>query len=308
VVVPNYNYARYLKERLDSIVRQTYPIFELIVLDDASTDDSVQVLRELLPGYPVDSRLVVNESNGGSVFAQWRRGAELARGELLWIAEADDLADPRFLETTVAAFDDPAMVLSYCQSRQLGTDGTVVCEHYLDYTADVSEDKWLRPYVADGRDEIRAALAVKNTIPNVSGVVFRREALLLALAECETRLPEFRVAGDWLVYVRLLALGRIAFTPEPLNAHRRHQESVTLASFGASQLREILTMQRLVEREFGVASAIAGAPARYAEVLYQQFGLASPKAPRLVDHPQFALHSGARAKAATTCQLQSGLP
>ena len=68
VVVPNYNYARYIKRRLESVVRQTYPIYELIVLDDASSDESVKLIRqkiaEVKRRYPkLRVRIVENEKN-----------------------------------------------------------------------------------------------------------------------------------------------------------------------------------------------------------------------------------------------------
>ena len=99
VIVPNYNYARYLKARIDSILNQTFQDFELILLDDCSTDNSAEVL-EGYRTHPLVAHLVVNTQNTGSPFAQWFRGIGLAQGEYIWIAESDDLAEPTFLETT----------------------------------------------------------------------------------------------------------------------------------------------------------------------------------------------------------------
>lgn len=100
VVVPNYNYARYLDARLSSILNQTFQDFELILLDDASTDNSLEVLDRYKDD-PHVSHFVVNEQNTGSPFKQWMKGILLAKGEWVWIAEADDLCEPTFLETCV---------------------------------------------------------------------------------------------------------------------------------------------------------------------------------------------------------------
>ena len=86
VVVPNYNYARYIEKRLDSIVRQTYPIYELIVLDDCSSDNSVEVIERKLAKinkqYPeIKTRIVKNEKNSGKAMQQWKKGFELATGD-----------------------------------------------------------------------------------------------------------------------------------------------------------------------------------------------------------------------------------
>jgi glycosyltransferase involved in cell wall biosynthesis len=90
VVVPNYNYAKYLPERIRSIAVQDYPIYELIILDDHSSDNSLEVIHELANNLDFDTLVVANETNSGSVFKQWSTGAALARGDLLWIAEADE--------------------------------------------------------------------------------------------------------------------------------------------------------------------------------------------------------------------------
>jgi glycosyltransferase involved in cell wall biosynthesis/ubiquinone/menaquinone biosynthesis C-methylase UbiE len=288
VIVPNYNYSRYLRERLESIAKQTYPIFEIIFLDDASTDDSVSVAREILSSLNVDVRITVNTENSGSVFKQWRKGVELARGELVWIAEADDLADPRFLQTLVSFYEDHSVVLAYCQSKQMAADGTILCEHYLDYTRDISSDKWSKPYTEEGLTEIQTALAVKNTIPNVSAVLFSKDALLAALTTTDQELLNYRVAGDWVAYIEMLKRGRIAFTPTALNSHRRHQSGVTIGSFDISQLREIVRVQRKVQCEFRVNNKTRELADSYAQRLFVDFGLASRSTNNYRQHPVIA--------------------
>lgn len=96
VIVPNYNHAPYLKERLDSIYQQTYQNIEVILLDDFSSDNSVEVLKQYARKYPHNTRLIVNEENSGKVFRQWNKGLSLAKGELIWIAESDDYCDVNF--------------------------------------------------------------------------------------------------------------------------------------------------------------------------------------------------------------------
>src|SRR5271166_9524 len=79
VVTPNYNHARYLPQRLNSILAQTYQDFELIILDNASTDNS----REVIELYVKDPRVtaIVNAENNGSTFKQWKLGLSHANGE-----------------------------------------------------------------------------------------------------------------------------------------------------------------------------------------------------------------------------------
>lgn len=273
VIVPNYNYAHYLGGRLDTILHQTYPIHELIVLDDCSTDGSVAVIEELQKWFPINIIVLKNEQNSGSVFRQWEKGVSVATGELVWIAEADDLSEPTFLEVVSRPFLDPEVVLSYCQSKQIDSDGYTTSNDYLLYTSDVSNEKWLYEYKEDGIKEVIEALSIKNTIPNVSAVVFRRDKLLKVITEGIELISNKRIAGDWLTYCLLLDQGKIAFNPQSLNLHRRHANSVTIGSACKQHLREVLEVQKFVREKHETSGAINLAAMEYAKRLYLQFGL-----------------------------------
>ncbi|GAB2497605.1 glycoside hydrolase family 99-like domain-containing protein [Arenimonas alkanexedens] len=273
VVVPNYNYARYLEARLRSIASQTLPVYEIIVLDDASSDGSLDLLQSLRAGLSPEPRVVVNTQNSGSVFRQWLRGLELATGDYVWIAEADDLAHPGLLEALVGAMaKDPSIVMSYCQSEQMDPDGQMLAPDYLEYTRDVSPDRWSRAYVAEGEDEA-ACLGVKNVVPNVSAVVFRREPLLEVLREGIDEIADYSIAGDWVVYLRLLARGRACFEPTAFNRHRRHSSSVTIASAADKHLDEVSRAQAEAQRLFPIDEGVRRAAGDYLAVLRAQFGL-----------------------------------
>lgn len=278
VVVPNYNYARYLSERLGTIANQTLPVYEIIVLDDASKDDSVEVLRDLQSTLSVPLRVVASRDNSGSVFRQWLKGSELARGNFVWIAEADDLSDPDFLATVVPAFDDDSVVMSYSQSKQIDELGDVLADDYLDYVADVGADRWRQPFVATLQDELDHGLGVKNTIPNVSAVVFRREALLRTLHEDIGQICSYRIAGDWMAYLGVLGKGKLAFNPASANRHRRHSGSVTIGSDNLPHLREVMRIQQHVRNHYGLSAPAQIQARAYVEQLYRYFGLDSEQA------------------------------
>jgi O-antigen biosynthesis protein len=272
VVVPNYNYAQHMQRRLESIAAQSLPAYELIVLDDHSEDASVQVIASALERMDCDSRLVVNAENSGSVFRQWAKGARLAQGDLLWIAEADDIAEPAFLATLADGFRHAEVVMAYCQSKQIDQNGTLLAPDYLEYTKDISE-AWRTSYLQDGSDEVRDALSIKNTIPNVSAVLFRREALLKALDGIGDALFSYQVAGDWLVYVHALRHGSIYYHATALNSHRRHTGSVTNSTNTQRHVQEVADVQE-------VALAVAGYPESavrrsrgYLDRLHEHFGI-----------------------------------
>jgi len=219
VVVPNYNYARFLIRRMDSILNQTFTDLEVIFLDDASTDDSRAVVQQYAGNPRV--RMVFNETNTGSPFTQWNRGVALARGEYVWIAEADDFAEADFLERLVPLLDgDRDLGLVYCQSRLVDEDdretGTM-----LPYTDRLWPGRWAESFRNRGRDEVARYLVHRCTIPNASAVLFRRSAFLDAGgAEAGMRL-----CGDWMTYVRILKRWDLYFLAANLNHFRTHAQA-----------------------------------------------------------------------------------
>ncbi|MHC4885193.1 MAG: glycosyltransferase [Planctomycetota bacterium] len=275
-IVPNYNYARYLEQRLRSICEQTYPVSEVVVLDDASTDNSIEVITSYLDSVgSMPSRLLRNERNSGSAFAQWSKGAVAARGEYPWICEADDYADARFLESVIPKFADEKVVIAYTQSRMVDDAGKPLSSSYLKYTDDISRDKWLSDYCSDGRNELANALAIKNTIPSVSGVLFRKKELQAALAQSHGELSRLPTAGDWLIYSEILKMGKICFLCKQLNYHRVHERTLRSSTRTAVQMAEVLYMQKRIAALVPTNNAVAEKAARYGRRVYRHLRLAS---------------------------------
>jgi glycosyltransferase involved in cell wall biosynthesis len=252
VIVPNYNYSRYLKARLQSIAAQDYPVYEIIILDDCSSDDSVSVARRFAGDCGIPVCISVNEKNSGSVFSQWAKGMRMARGDHIWIAEADDQCEREFLAETMKGFSDPGVVLSYCQSKQMDENGRITAKDYLYYTDDIDRIKWKADYTRPGIDEIEDTLAVKNTIPNVSGTVFKKFDISEALVD----MKQFKVAGDLYFYVWLLKEGKIHYSPKSLNIHRRHSGGVTISGNAQGHFDEIVRMQDYIMEHFTVDDVI----------------------------------------------------
>lgn len=289
VIVPNYNHAPYLEERLRSIFGQSYLPYEILFLDDASSDASVEAARRLGEESPVPFRLVVNEANSGSTFRQWLRGIDLATGDLVWIAESDDSCRPELLERLVAEFRDPGVMLAFCQSSVIGPDGRRYAEDYLFATEDLAPTRWRSHYVAPGAEEVEIALSQRNTIPNASAVVFRRAAEL----EEREDLERLRLGGDWLFYAMRIRRGKIAFVPEPLNAHRHHERTVRHAFERAVLLfEEQLAVKARIFESFPVsASAISGSVARSLVEYNDRLGEMVPR-PAMTEHPRLAAAIG----------------
>jgi len=280
-VIPNYNYGSYIKDRIRSVIEQGYPVYEVIILDDASTDNSVSVIKDMIHGQDIDCKLIINSDNSGNVFKQWAKGVALSTGDYVWIAEADDLSETGFLSEVIRPCDNENVVLSYCQSKQMDEHGEILCPNYREYVKDVSADKWHDYYINNGRSEIRDALAIKNTIPNVSGVVFKRQDIKEVLDRHIDEVKKYKVAGDWVTYIHVLDRGSIAYSPRELNLHRRHQSGLTISTFGLFQLEEIMSVQKTVRDLFSPSSDAIIKAKSYDDSLYEQFNLSTDEEPTI---------------------------
>lgn len=243
VIVPNYNYANYIVDRLKSIDNQSYPIYEIIYLDDASTDNSNENVNKYIKSSYSDIVLEINKQNSGNVFKQWKKGIDKAKGDYIWIAEADDLSDEYFLENVMKGFEYDNIVISYSQSNQINEYGTIIEDSYLNYTNDIDIHKWKIDYYNNGIDEIKTCMSIKNTIPNVSGAVFKN---LQNMKEICEEVDKYKVGGDWIFYIKLLEVGDIYFCSKSLNYHRRHEESIVKTLDNSIHFNEIVTIQNYI--------------------------------------------------------------
>lgn len=246
-VVPNYNYAQYIEQRLASVFAQSYPVFETVLLDDNSSDDSVVLAERMAHKTGRKLHVVCSDVNSGSVFTQWRRAATLARGNLLWIAEADDSANSEFVKSLVEAFD-PNTAMAFCDSNQIGANGEHVSKSYQHYFATVDARLFAQNFTMSGQLFAAQALAVKNVIMNVSGVVWDRTMLDKCFSTTSAELDDYQLVGDWRLYLELLSRTdvNIAFVADALNIHRRHGASVTTALDTEQHLAEIAAMHEYV--------------------------------------------------------------
>ncbi len=276
VVVPSYNYARYMHQRLASIFAQGHPVAEVIVLDDASSDDSVAQARACALEWGRQVRIVARKTNSGSVFRQWQRAVAEASGDWVWIAEADDSADPRLLETLTQALDAaPDAVLAFCDSRSVDADGNPVSDSYKSYYATTVGTALDTDGLHDGPDFVRTILGERNLILNASGVLFQKKALRSALARLGDDLLSFRVAGDWRLYIELLSQpgAQVAYVADPLNVHRRHGDSTTHRLAAQKHLGEIARIHRLIGQQPAVLDEDRMKQRAYRTQLAEQFGL-----------------------------------
>jgi glycosyltransferase involved in cell wall biosynthesis len=247
IILPNYNHAKYLRQRIASVFAQTYQDFEIILLDDASTDESKTIIEEFRTN-PKISVVNINTLNSNSPFRQWEKGISLAKGKYIWIAETDDYCEPEFLQSATKVLEGTACVdLFYCQSKQVNESNEIIGDYYY-YTAEMPDYNWQSDFTAEGDKFIKDVLSRKNAIVNASAVVFRKNKITFSFGP----FTKFSTCGDWLFWINYLRNSSLYYCSTPLNYFRTHGSSTrnlpTWGKLAIRELEEIAIKQFLVEQ------------------------------------------------------------
>jgi glycosyltransferase involved in cell wall biosynthesis/ubiquinone/menaquinone biosynthesis C-methylase UbiE len=225
-IVPNFNHSRYLPQRLDSILAQTYPLVDILVLDDHSSDDSRSVIEAYVNRFPKRIRAVYNTENSGNVFRQWQKGHSLAKGDLVWICESDDFCEPTFVERMINAFRDPSVMMAFGRIQFANSQGEYFAglDHYRE---DSEPGIWEARLTRPAAEWFRGGFGVKNVIANVGGSLWRRFEISDQVWE-EAR--SYKIMGDWYLYSAIAAGGQIAYEPSSVSYFRIHDSNTSGSS------------------------------------------------------------------------------
>lgn len=242
IIVPNYNHAKFLAQRIESILSQSYQDFEIILLDDCSTDNSREIIEQYRTN-PKITHIVYNEKNSGNTFRQWKKGFDLAIGDYIWIAESDDFATPNFLETIMHYFfNSPSIVLAYTNSKLVDCSNKI-----LKLDLDYWESSKKGADIISAKSFIKKKMLYRNNIYNASAVVFKRDVLQNINMEY---IYNYKLCGDWLFWCLVIYNGEICHIYDKYNYFRQHDQKVTPKSVkagldiseGFSVFRHILTL------------------------------------------------------------------
>lgn len=217
VIIPNYNHARYLDQRIQSVLNQTYQNFEVIILDDCSPDNGAsKTLIEKYRSDPKVSKVIYNEFNSGNTFLQWQKGMELSKGNYIWIAESDDYCEPTFLENICRCIEKyPNAGVLQSASKYVDEEGNAI---YPDTTYSSKIE------VYDGIEYIKKFFYYSNLhIPNASAVVFNKSIA----QSIPTDYQKMVAAGDRLFWIFMLEKTSICQVIKPLNCFRQHNNKVS---------------------------------------------------------------------------------
>lgn len=203
IIIPNYNYAKYIARTIDSALAQTYPNIEVVVVDDESKDDSLDVLEEF------GSRIKVIAQTNQGVSAARNNGVAASSGELVAFLDADDLWSPEKLERQMAIIDRDAEIgLVHCWMTYIDTEDKPMGQ-MADGTAGQIAAEILR---FDGGGVIGAgstSLIPRRVFDEVGGFDVRMST-----------------AADWDISYRIAARYKIGMVCEPLVQYRIHNSNM----------------------------------------------------------------------------------
>ena len=202
VVIPSYNCGRFLADAIDSVLRQSYPAREIIVVDDGSTDDSRQVLER----YGERVRVVAQRNQG--VSAARNTGIEHSRGELVAFLDADDMWHPDKLAKQVPLFGSPTVGLVYCAVQYVDESGRPLGTNFTGRRGRV----------------LREIALLRGTVVLAGGstAMVRRECF----AKAGGFDREMSTAADWDMWRRIACYWEVDVAREPLMQYRLRPASM----------------------------------------------------------------------------------
>jgi glycosyltransferase involved in cell wall biosynthesis len=224
VILPSYNNEEFLNDRLTTIYNQTYPPHEVIIIDDASTDNSVLVIQNYIDKYPnIKSKLIINPKNLGSGYYNWIEGIKLATGDLIWIAESDDYCKLDFIEVLNNCFNNKSVSIAYSNNIFIDSNKKEIwtLEKYLN-------NKWSTNFITSTIKLVKEEWGCNNIIPNVSSCIFKKPSFKILDQILEyLKNDNIKLVIDWIFYLLLAKCGSIAYTIDTTSYYRQHNNSVS---------------------------------------------------------------------------------
>jgi glycosyltransferase involved in cell wall biosynthesis len=212
VCVPSYNHSRFLPAALDSILAQTYQDFEIIIVDDGSTDDSLAIAERYVADHPSVIRLLTHPDNKNlGISATVNSAFNHVRGDYWMGLPSDDVLHKEKLSRQVNFLDQNLEYgWVYCYADFIDEDGRPIKDLKL-FGTDISKD----PDPVD-------TLIRRNKIPGMTALMRREVSANVGLHEEEL------VYSDWHYWVRMTAAAKVGFIDEPLIHYRIHGTNTSL--------------------------------------------------------------------------------
>ncbi|WP_113924635.1 glycosyltransferase [Cognataquiflexum aquatile] len=235
IVFTSYNHREYLRQALDSLVNQTYPMLEIIIVDDCSTDGSQEILKE----YESFSNVIIkfNSKNSGSYVKSTNFGASFAKGEYIIFAQCDDYAEPNQIELLLNVFEENQSVgVVFSKSYLVDEDGKIFSDDFWGREKSFKMDIKDNPLIQGIK--MKEYLSFSCVIPNLSAALIKRE-----LFEKVNGLSEqYLVVADWELWLNLTEISDFYYVNKPLNYFRQHATTIRSSIKMKIQIIEIYKM------------------------------------------------------------------
>lgn len=239
VIIPNYNHARYLKQRIDSVLNQTFQDFEVIILDDKSTDNSWEII-ETYRTHPKISYIIFNDENSGSTFLQWDKGIKLSKGDWIWIAESDDFCEKTLLENLFEGINSsPNIGLAYLQSLFYEEKSKT----FSPAISSIAEKEIIKQ-----GDLVRIKLLPYNSLLNAGMAIFKKENYY----KINPIYKDYKIAGDWIFWAEISQLSDTFICGKFLNYFRMHLVKVTYNNkkTGLGSIEQLKVLNYFKEKKY----------------------------------------------------------
>lgn len=252
VVVPNYNYEEFLTQRIYSILSQSVKIFELIILDDCSKDNSRKIIDEICNNINpyINVRKVYNKINSGGAFPQWSKGMKEAKGDYIWIAEADDYCEKNMLkELLIPIKHNKNIFISYVDTAFTDKFGKIILKTIKPEIDIMKTGHWNESYINNGLNEINNYAFLNNTIANVSSCLIKNEDYKEAYKDAS----QYKQAGDWIFYLNIMSRGDVSYIDKTLNYYKVHDTQITTNMNKEKHLNEIIKIYEYIDIKFNLS-------------------------------------------------------
>jgi len=213
VHIPSYNHREFLPEAIESVLKQTWRDFHIVIVDDASTDGSAEVIREYAARHPERITAVINETNRG-IPRRLAQALTHCNSEFFAYLDGDDLWLPDALEALMTVLEArPEVGLAYGDMKWFSREAGESVRKFRDLFAPAEGD-------------IFEALVARGCFIGPMGVTFRRRCL----EDVNVSLDEtpFRYASDYYIWLSIAAKYPVAYVPQVLALHRQHKARTSL--------------------------------------------------------------------------------
>lgn len=229
-VIPCYNCQNFISKTVQSLINQTITPAEIVLVNDASTDNTLGILKQIKSQYPNIVKVIDLDKNQGASYAR-NYGVKNAKGQYILFMDSDDIAEPTLIEGLVDRLD---------KLNNRTEDKYILC--YSAYIQIDGKDKQISDIVKGIQVEPEEILGYEFTrnYVSTSGVLVKKDYLIKTGGFNE----KIRYSEDWDLWLKLAQLGGFAYVDEPLIEIRRHGTNLS------SQVDKMLEGEKLVLEQY----------------------------------------------------------